>query len=139
MVQESIVFPPVAPQVETNEKSPGAFKTISEVADHLGVPQHVLRFWESKFPLVKPLYRAGRRYYRPQDVDLLERIHQLLYKEGFTIKGARKALSQNRSDPAEASAAQEQRLTDKQHSQLSVIRQELIGLRESLKPYIKKA
>lgn len=78
--------------IELAEKSASAFKTISEVSDMLGVPQHVLRFWESKFSQIKPLKRnGGRRYYRPQDVDTLVTIKHLLYKEGYTIKGARKA------------------------------------------------
>ncbi len=74
-------------------KSEMAFRTISEVADELDVPQHVLRFWESKFPQVKPLKRGGgRRYYRPEDVALLRRIRDLLYSEGYTIKGVQKLL-----------------------------------------------
>lgn len=74
-------------------KSSGAFRTISEVADDLGVQQHVLRFWETKFSHVRPLKRGGgRRYYRPEDVDLLKRIHHLLYVEGYTIKGVQKLL-----------------------------------------------
>ena len=74
-------------------KSAAAFRTISEVADELDVPQHVLRFWESKFSQVKPLKRAGgRRYYRPEDVALLRTIRELLYRQGYTIKGAQKLL-----------------------------------------------
>jgi DNA-binding transcriptional MerR regulator len=72
-------------------KSASAFRTISEVAEDLDVPQHVLRFWESKFPQVKPLKRGGgRRYYRPEDVVLLRRIRQCLYQEGYTIKGVQR-------------------------------------------------
>jgi DNA-binding transcriptional MerR regulator len=75
------------------EKSPEAFRTISEVAIELDVPQHVLRFWESRFAQVRPVKRAGgRRYYRPEDVDLLRGIRTLLYREGFTIKGAQKVM-----------------------------------------------
>lgn len=71
------------------EKAPDAFRTISEVADDLDIPQHVLRFWESRFPQIKPMKRAGgRRYYRPEDVDLLRGIKHLLYAEGYTIRGA---------------------------------------------------
>jgi len=71
------------------EKAPDAFRTISEVADELDIPQHVLRFWESRFPQIKPMKRAGgRRYYRPEDVDLLRGIKHLLYAEGYTIRGA---------------------------------------------------
>ncbi|MEK9944700.1 MAG: MerR family transcriptional regulator [Alphaproteobacteria bacterium] len=79
-----------------SRKSPEAFRTISEVATELDVPQHVLRFWESKFAQVRPLKRGGgRRYYRPEDVELLRRIRSLLYEEGFTIKGVQKLLKEN--------------------------------------------
>jgi DNA-binding transcriptional MerR regulator len=85
-------------------KSATAFRTISEVAGELDVAQHVLRFWESKFPQVRPLKRGGgRRYYRPEDVDLLRQIRSLLYDEGYTIKGAQKLLrGQRRPLGAEA-------------------------------------
>jgi DNA-binding transcriptional MerR regulator len=74
-------------------KTPEAFRTISEVSSELDVPQHVLRFWEGRFTQVKPVKRAGgRRYYRPEDVDLLKGIRALLYREGFTIKGVQKVL-----------------------------------------------
>src|SRR5215510_10861250 len=73
------------------KKAPNAFRTISEVADELHIPQHVLRFWESRFPQIKPLKRGGgRRYYRPDDVDLLRAIKHLLYDEGYTIKGVQR-------------------------------------------------
>lgn len=79
-------------QVRTRaKKSPQAFRTISEVAAELDVPQHVLRFWETKFSQIKPMKRGGgRRYYRPEDLDLLTGIKQLLYNEGYTIKGVQK-------------------------------------------------
>jgi DNA-binding transcriptional MerR regulator len=74
-------------------KAPNAFRTISEVADELHIPQHVLRFWETKFPQVRPLKRGGgRRYYRPDDISLLRRISDLLYIEGYTIKGVQRLL-----------------------------------------------
>jgi DNA-binding transcriptional MerR regulator len=74
-------------------KAPTAFRTISEVADDLHIPQHVLRFWETKFPQLKPLKRGGgRRYYRPEDVELLRRISDLLYIQGYTIKGVQRLL-----------------------------------------------
>ncbi len=74
-------------------KSPTAFRTITEVATELELPQHVLRFWETKFPQIKPVKRrGGRRYYRPKDVALLKRIRDLLYNDGYTIKGAQKLL-----------------------------------------------
>lgn len=74
-------------------KAPEAFRTISEVAAELDVPQHVLRFWESRFAQIRPVKRAGgRRYYRPDDVDLLRGIRALLYTDGYTIKGVQKIL-----------------------------------------------
>jgi DNA-binding transcriptional MerR regulator len=77
------------------DKAPDAFRTISEVADDLKVPQHVLRFWESRFNQIKPMKRAGgRRYYRPDDVDLLRGIHHLLYGEGYTIRGVQRILKE---------------------------------------------
>src|ERR1700748_1159422 len=82
-----------SPAFAASEKSPEAFRTISEVALELDVPQHVLRFWEGRFAQVKPVKRAGgRRYSRPEDVDLLRGIRRLLYTDGFTIKGAQKVL-----------------------------------------------
>jgi DNA-binding transcriptional MerR regulator len=75
------------------EKSADAFRTISEVADELEVPQHVLRFWETKFAQIRPLKRGGgRRYYRPEDIDLLRSIRGLLYDKGYTIKGVQKLI-----------------------------------------------
>lgn len=77
----------------TDTKAQNAFRTISEVADDLGVQQHVLRFWETKFSSIKPMKRGGgRRYYRPEDVALLKKIHHLLYSDGYTIKGVQKLL-----------------------------------------------
>ena len=77
-------------------KSKAAFRTISEVAGSLEVPQHVLRFWETKFTQVKPMKRGGgRRYYRPEDIDLLRRICELLYTEGYTIKGVQRLMREN--------------------------------------------
>lgn len=85
-------------QPPRSTKSPNAFRTISEVARELNLPQHVLRFWESKFSQVSPMKRAGgRRYYRPDDVVLLSRIRDLLHNEGYTIKGVQKLLRQNGS------------------------------------------
>lgn len=78
---------------ERPEKSAQAFRTISEVAEVLDTPAHVLRFWESKFPQIKPMKRGGgRRYYRPEDVSLLRGIRELLYVDGLTIKGVQKVL-----------------------------------------------
>ena len=80
------------------EKSPDAFRTISEAAEELDVPQHVLRFWETRFAQIKPMKRAGgRRYYRPADVELLQGIRCLLYKDGYTIRGVQKILKEDGS------------------------------------------
>ena len=85
-------------------KSAAAFRTISEVSEELDVPQHVLRFWEGKFSQVRPLKRGGgRRYYRPEDIDLLRRIRSLLYNEGYTIKGVQRLLREGRGKDGESS------------------------------------
>ena len=82
-------------------KSPDAFRTIGEVSEALAVPQHVLRFWETKFPQIRPLKRGGgRRYYRPEDVALLRHIRHLLHAEGYTVKGVQKLLRERASRPA---------------------------------------
>ena len=138
-------------------KSAGAFRTISEVADDLDVAQHVLRFWESKFPQVRPLKRGGgRRYYRPEDVDLLRRIRSLLYDEGYTIKGAQKLLKGQRRSPAnpsvrengksQAAALEEEPeapvqpshapLDAQQKESLAAVRAELTELRDHLKKFL---
>jgi DNA-binding transcriptional MerR regulator len=78
------------------DKAPDAFRTISEVAEELEVPQHVLRFWETRFSQIKPMKRSGgRRYYRPDDVDLLRGIRRLLYGEGYTIRGVQRILKEH--------------------------------------------
>jgi DNA-binding transcriptional MerR regulator len=85
--------PQGSPRARRVEKSADAFRTISEVADELEVPQHVLRFWETKFAQIRPLKRGGgRRYYRPEDIDLLRAIRGLLYDKGYTIKGVQKLI-----------------------------------------------
>lgn len=81
-------------------KSASAYRTISEVSDELAVPQHVLRFWETKFGQVRPLKRGGgRRYYRPEDIELLREIQRLLYEDGYTIKGVQKLLREGHVKP----------------------------------------
>src|SRR5258707_3567351 len=78
------------------DKAPDAFRTISEVADDLDIPQHVLRFWETRFTQIKPMKRSGgRRYYRPDDIDLLRGIRRLLYGEGYTIRGVQRILKEH--------------------------------------------
>ena len=79
----------------TGGKAPGAFLTIGELSSQLGVAQHILRYWETKFPQLRPLQRAGnRRYYRPDDVELARRINRLLNEEGYTVRGVQKLLAQ---------------------------------------------
>ena len=98
----------------TGQKAPGAFKTIGELSQELGVAQHILRYWETKFPELRPLQRAGnRRYYRPADVELAQRIHRLLHREGYTVRGVQKLLRDRRAadepgEPAPPEADQRQ-------------------------------
>ena len=95
------------------DKAAGAFQTISEVSSALGLPAHVLRFWETKFMQLKPMKRSGgRRYYRPEDIEILQSIKTLLYQEGFTIKGAQKALSLRKLSPAKALEARGDAIAD---------------------------
>jgi DNA-binding transcriptional MerR regulator len=143
------------------EKSATAFRTISEVADDLEVPQHVLRFWETKFPQIRPMKRGGgRRYYRPEDVDLLRAIRDLLYEQGYTIKGVQKLMREGGlkigdepvavpADAVEDKAAPETAPTarktaseelplfrasdDKQLREIRAIAGELAGLRDRLR------
>ena len=101
------------------DKAPGAFLTIGELSAELGVPQHILRYWETRFPKLKPLTRAGnRRYYRPEDVALARRIHQLLNVEGYTVKGVQKLLSA-KSSPAEQAPAAEPAIPIPAHDQVA--------------------
>ncbi len=134
---------PRGPPTRRAAKSAEAFRTISEVAGDLEVPQHVLRFWESKFPQIKPLKRAGgRRYYRPDDVALLRRIRQCLYDQGYTIKGVQKLLREGalkgdaRAVAAAHAAAREPRQVkppqDGLKDVLVELRKELIALRDTL-------
>jgi DNA-binding transcriptional MerR regulator len=127
--------------IELSKKSATAFKTISEASALLNVPQHVLRFWESRFSQIKPLKMGGgRRYYRPEDIDVLSKIQHLLYKQGYTIKGAKKAFELKDIKPIGIESIPQVKkdvvLTDKQRKQVTAIRNELLGLREKLRPYI---
>jgi DNA-binding transcriptional MerR regulator len=124
------------------EKSPAAFRTISEVAEELDVPQHVLRFWESRFPQVRPLKRGGgRRYYRPEDVVLLRRIRQCLYQVGYTIKGVQRLLREGAvkvsvprtAEPQLSLAPLQEPLPEELRHALEEIRDELVELRALLK------
>jgi DNA-binding transcriptional MerR regulator len=91
---------------EAAGKAEGAFRTISEVAADLGLPQHILRYWETRFTQLRPLQRAGnRRYYRPADVDLVRRINRLLNQDGYTVRGVQKLLDDERGTPPVVSEA----------------------------------
>jgi DNA-binding transcriptional MerR regulator len=125
---------------QSPQKAAGAFRTISEVADELGVEQHVLRFWETKFSQIKPLKRGGgRRYYRPEDVDLLKNIHHLLYQEGYTIKGVQKLMVATRGNlsvrvngggaPAAEAASPVARAVEKNRGELQSMLDELKSMR----------
>jgi DNA-binding transcriptional MerR regulator len=88
------------------DKDPGALKTIGELSQELGVAQHILRYWETRFPELKPMQRAGnRRYYRPADVELARRIHRLLTQEGYTARGVQKVLRGKESQAVEVGHA----------------------------------
>ncbi len=99
-------YAPSTAPVFQDGKAPDALRTIGEVAKALGIKQHVLRYWEEQFPMLRPLTRAGgRRYYRPEDIALVARIDQLLHREGYTIRGARLALAgKGGATPATAAA-----------------------------------
>jgi DNA-binding transcriptional MerR regulator len=89
-----------------SQKDPAALKTIGELSQELGVAQHILRYWETKFPQLRPMQRAGnRRYYRPDDVDLARRINRLLNQEGYTVRGVQKLLRGKDAQPEPAPAA----------------------------------
>jgi DNA-binding transcriptional MerR regulator len=92
--------------VATADKAPGAFKTIGELSQELGVAQHILRYWETRFPQLRPMQRAGnRRYYRPADVELAQRINRLLNEEGYTVRGVQKLLRDKQAQAVEVATA----------------------------------
>jgi DNA-binding transcriptional MerR regulator len=152
----------VAPPDETGSgrrtnKSAAAFRTTGEAAEELDLPAHVLRFWESKFPQVKPVKRGGgRRYYRPEDIDLLRRIRQCLYQEGYTIRGVQRLLREGeirRREPRQAApeepppslfAASAGEVVDPQPSPealrvaLDDVRRELLAIRALLDALIRR-
>jgi DNA-binding transcriptional MerR regulator len=144
-----MILSPPMPANAHIEKSPEAYRTIREVADSLDLPQHVLRFWETRFPQIRPLKRAGgRRYYRPDDIDRLRLIKRLLYEEGYTIKGVQKLFKEqgvhallaapSRDGPAAetATAAELQTASAKRPEpsgpQLKLADDQLAALREAL-------
>jgi DNA-binding transcriptional MerR regulator len=145
--------PPSGEGGRRGAKSASAFRTISEVATELDVPQHVLRFWETRFSQIRPLKRAGgRRYYRPEDVELLRRIRGLLYQHGYTIKGVQKLLRDGgraadtpvaavESEPAEepqpAEAAPSVEAPDPRRAAITAAIDELVELRNLLRAHKK--
>jgi DNA-binding transcriptional MerR regulator len=150
-----MILSPRAPANAPTEKSPEAYRTIREVADALDLPQHVLRFWETRFPQIRPLKRAGgRRYYRPDDIERLKLIKRLLYDEGYTIKGVQKlfkeqglqalsvvAVSAEASSAEEHSAAEPQArsevLPEVHATDSRIADDELAALREALAEIIE--
>lgn len=91
---------------DASDKAEGAFRPIGEVAADLGLPQHILRYWETRFTQLRPLQRAGnRRYYRPADVELVRRINRLLNQDGYTVRGVKKLLDEERGAPTPAGEA----------------------------------
>jgi DNA-binding transcriptional MerR regulator len=125
------------------DKSPDAFRTISEVAEELDLPQHVLRFWETRFSQIKPMKRGGgRRYYRPQDVELIKGIRHMLYDQGYTIKGVQKLLRENgnqfvaavgRGDVAAVEVIAQQKASEKAAQQ----EEELVVGKPKVKPSLR--
>jgi len=143
------------------KKSPSAFRTISEVSEILGIPAHVLRFWESKFTQIKPVKRGGgRRYYRPEDVSMIRAIQNLLYEQGMTIKGAQKILRErgvkavvamghdllenvplpkvSKAKPKRAVQTDEPAPAAPANSQLKVIYTRLLAMQKSIEAQIAK-
>ena len=128
------------PAARRGAKSASAFRTISEVSAELEVPQHVLRFWESKFGQLRPMKRGGgRRYYRPEDIALLRRIRELLYAEGYTIRGVQKLFREQSVSPAKlartdaASRPAEKPLDGHRRAELRSLVDELGELRDQLR------
>lgn len=105
MSESAPLSPPDGPEPAADRKAPGAFRTIGEVTKALGIRQHVLRYWEEQFPMLRPVKRSGgRRYYRPEDVRLIETIDRLVHREGYTLRGARQAIEAEGRRPRPASA-----------------------------------
>jgi len=114
------------------DKSPEAFRTISEVAEDMELPQHVLRFWETRFPQIKPLKRGGgRRYYRPDDVELVRAVKELLYGQGYTIKGVQKLLREQGAAALARTAGRAGAVARRPASDGAALRAILADLREA--------
>ena len=134
---------PVADDRPRPIKSDSAFRTISEVAEELNVPQHVLRFWETKFTQIRPLKRGGgRRYYRPEDVTLLKRVRTLLYTDGLTIRGVQKLLREGPAktpEPVIAPRPVAEKITRLGRDEMTELLAELTALRDDLRDALNAA
>ena len=121
------------------EKAAGAFLTIGELAERIGRPQHILRYWETRFPQLRPLTRAGkRRYYRPEDVALVQRIDMLLAHEGYTIRGVQRLLASERSGKSAAPASDTKAADPPQSGRSRASVAELKTIRDSLADVLKR-
>jgi DNA-binding transcriptional MerR regulator len=130
-VSDDLAFTAPGGAAPRPRKAPTAFRTISEVAEDLNIPQHVLRFWETKFPQLKPLKRGGgRRYYRPEDIALLRRIADLLYTQGYTIKGVQRLLRDGGLDEDAGLAEAELPLPDPAEGAAGALRSAIEALEE---------
>ncbi len=118
------------------QKDPGALLTIGELSQQLGVPQHILRYWETRFPQLRPMQRAGnRRYYRPDDVELARRIHRLLNQEGYTVRGVQKLLRDKGAQAVEVATAAREAVQPPalaQHQRSGADADRLVALRNRL-------
>jgi DNA-binding transcriptional MerR regulator len=123
---------------DPTRKSDQAFRTIGELAEDLGVPQHILRYWETRFPQLRPLQRAGnRRYYRPGDVALAHRIHRLLNQDGYTIRGVQQLLASGAGDAEEAAPAAAPAAPSPANQQSDFPAEELRSIRDALAEALK--
>jgi DNA-binding transcriptional MerR regulator len=151
MTDAAAVEPTEQPSIRPGGKSAAAFRTISEVATELNVPSHVLRFWETKFTQIRPMKRGGgRRYYRPEDIVLLQQIRSLLYDDGYTIKGVQKLLRDGNqkkvrdkaapvtekstpiAEPVTVSAEAAPDISSERRAELQRVLNELVALRKIL-------
>jgi len=126
---------PDRPQFDDG-KAPDALRTIGEVARAMGIRQHVLRYWEEQFPLLKPVKRGGgRRYYRPEDISLIATIDRLVHREGYTLRGARQAIAGNRAGPSGGAEASSQTEAGQQVqvAQLSMFGDDMSGMLAELR------
>lgn len=141
MNSDEILDPPAEPAGFADGKDPGALRTIGEVAKALNIRQHVLRYWEEQFPMLKPLKRSGgRRYYRPEDVQMVETIDRLVHREGYTLKGAKKALQAGTAQAPAAAVSTATEVTPRSADTAALaLRAKLISLRSTLAKALQQA